>query len=193
MQFEQDGRVVSDPDDIVAKFNDFFVNIGKNISSKIPSSLAPFSSFLKNPISSFFTFDSCDPDEIVNIVKNFSGKDSFGYDMIPTSLVKCCINQISEPLSALVNRSFQTGLFSDQLKIAKVVPLFKGGNISSFENYRPISLLPCFSKILEKAAFSRIQTWLDTNNIISASQFGFHAKHSTYMALLDMCRSVSTR
>ena len=78
MQFEQDCRIVSDPDDIVAKFNDFFVNIGKNISSKISSSSVPFSSFLKNPISSSLTFDSCDPDEIVNIVKTLVEKTVLG-------------------------------------------------------------------------------------------------------------------
>ena len=93
--------------------------------------------------------------------------------MIPISLIKRCIHQISESLSAIVNRSFQTGLLPDQLKVAKVVLIFKNGNNSSFDNYRSISVLPGFSKILETAAFRRVENWLNNNNIISSNQYGF--------------------
>ena len=111
--------------------------------------------------------------------------------MIQIILINRCIHQISDPLSALVNRFLQTGVFPDQLKIAKVVPIFKNGNKSSFDHYRPISVFPSFSKTLKTAVLRRVENWLNDNNRIFSSQYGFRAKHSTYMALLDMYSSIS--
>jgi hypothetical protein len=65
------------------------------------------------------------------------------------------------------------------MKIAKVVPVFKSGNVNDINNYRPISLLCTFSKILEKIVANRLIKYLDLNNLISPNQFGFRAKHST--------------
>jgi len=113
VNFDSNGCKISQPDDIVEKFNDYFVNIGKNLSSKIPPNSVHFSSYRKNPLLHSFKFTSCDSSEIVEIVKDLNDKNSFGYDLITISIIKRCIFQISEPLSALVNISFQTGLFPD--------------------------------------------------------------------------------
>jgi len=79
------------------------------------------------------------------------------------------------------------------LKIAKVCPIFKGGASNEFSNYRPISVLPSFSKIFEKAVFNRLNSYISTNNILShmvfvqyGYQYGFRSKFSTYMSLLDL-------
>ena len=77
------------------------------------------------------------------------------------------------------------------LKIAKVIPVFKKGDPNCIENYRPISILSCFSKIFEKCVYARTIKFLDKYNILTKSQFGFRSKHSTTHALLDFIDKVS--
>ena len=81
-------------------------------------------------------------------------------------------------LSSLCNKSLATGVFPDNMKIAEVVPLYKGNSPHEETNYRPISLLTTMSKILEKIMYSRVYNFLDQTNQIYHSQYGFRAKHS---------------
>jgi hypothetical protein len=76
------------------------------------------------------------------------------------------------PLRHIINRSLETGYVPQQFKIAKVIPLFKAGDRSLPDNYQPISLLSCFTKILEKAVGRRLVSFLESNDIIPTSQFG---------------------
>ena len=99
--------------------------------------------------------------------------------------------QVVKPLVHIFNLSFSTGIFPSEMKIAKVIPLFKNGNKSDFSNYRPISLLSEFSKILEKLFNERLQQFLNTNNILSNSQYGFRAHMSTVHAALELTESIS--
>jgi hypothetical protein len=77
------------------------------------------------------------------------------------------------------------------MKIAKVVPLFKNGDPLSMDNYRPISLLSSFSKILEKIVANRLCKYLETNNLLSDSQFGFRSGHSTIHPMTHFANHVS--
>jgi len=104
--------------------------------------------------------------------------------------MKCCIEHVAVAISNLINLSFTTGCFPNQLKIAKICPIFKNGSKEVFSNYRPISVLPSFSKIFEKAAYIRIQSYINANDILTKRQYGFRPKHSTAMAVLDMCDKV---
>ena len=90
----------------------------------------------------------------------------------------------------MFNRVFSEGVFPNILKIAKVVPLFKKSDKSKPENYRPISLLPQFSKILEHLIKNRLLKLLDTFNIISKCQYGFRNTISTADALVDVIETV---
>ena len=76
--------------------------------------------------------------------------------------------------------------FPDKLKIPRVLPVFKSGNATSVSNYRPISILPCFSKILERIMYNRLYSFLSINNLLYEKQFGFQAGHSTDHAILQL-------
>ena len=184
--FILNGSKVTDKQMIVEEFNTFFSGVGDDLASNIPASNTHYSSFLSQSYMNSFALFPCDTTEIINIVNNFDSKVSFGHDSIPMCVLVKCVQNIAEPLSAILNCSFRSGLFPDQLKIAKVCPVFKGGVSSEFTNYRPISVLPSFSKIFEKAAFNRLNSYIMSNNIISKNQYGFRSKFSTYMALLDL-------
>jgi len=98
--------------------------------------------------------------------------------------IKKFIHVFSLPLLHLISKSLETGVIPNQLKIAKVVPIFKSGDKLSPDNYRPISLLPNFSKILEKVVSNRLIGFLGDHNLISEHQFGFRKGHSTIHPLM---------
>ena len=93
------------------------------------------------------------------------------------------MNIFSHPLSR--------GIFLDQMKITKVSPIFKNGKKSIASNYRPISVLPCFSKVLQRIMYNKLYSYLTENNILFNKQFGFRAGHSTEHALLELVDQIS--
>ena len=106
--------------------------------------------------------------------------------------LKKVINSIIKPFHHIVHLSLLTGIVPSQLKIAKVVPIFKSGDQTLLDNYRPISLLSNFSKILEKVVGNRLTTHLENNELLSPSQFGFRKGRSTVHPLVHFMNSVST-
>jgi hypothetical protein len=101
-------------------------------------------------------------------------------------LVKTSFNAISSPLLHIFNKSLEQGIVPEKFKVAKVVPVYKSGDPFDMNNYRPISLLCTFSKILEKVVFLRLMQYLNDNNLLSEDQFGFRPKHSTCHPMLDI-------
>jgi len=179
-----DGSTISNPQEVVDHFNDYFVNIGNTQAATIP----PFSTqhvFQSDrTFINSFVFYPTGAYEIVQIANGLQDKISFSIDCILTNIMKLTIPYISVVISALVNCSFRIGNFPNELKIAKVCTIFRAGPHKFFSNYRPISVLPCFSKIFEKAAYNRIQRYLNTSNMIENNQFRFRRDHSAYMAIL---------
>ena len=93
---------------------------------------------------------------------------------------------ILSPITLILNQSLSTGIFPDRLKIAKIIPLFKKEDPHKLDNYRPISLLPAFSKIFEKAVFIQLYEYFNKNNLLYKSQYGFCTLHSTELASLEI-------
>ena len=106
-------------------------------------------------------------------------KSSTGYDNISNKLIKHTRTVLVKPLTLLENQIIHTGEFPRQLKIARVKPLFKKGDETSFSNYRPISLLPSISKIFENVMAAQLVDYFTTNNLFCIQQFGFRPGHST--------------
>ena len=100
--------------------------------------------------------------------------------------MKKCFGVLHKPLLHIFNLSLQTGIFPGKLKIARITPLFKGGENYELGNYRPISVLPCFSKILEKIMYNRLYKYLTDNNMLYKKQFGFQEGHSTEHAIVQL-------
>ena len=144
-----------------------------------------------NYINSLF-FKNTTPGEIESITLNLKNKSSSGSDELSTALVKKVITLISKPLSEIINLSLTKSIVPDKMKIAKVIPLFKSGDNNIYKNYRPVSILPSFSKILEKAVYNRFTDYLTKFNILNKNQYGFKQKHSTAMAILDFVSRKNT-
>ena len=151
---DSNGNITSDPVVIANIFNRFFVNVSHDITKNIPRPNKSPVDFMGDRIeNSFFTAPSV-PFEISDIISAPKSGKSLGPNSIPMRVSKCLSPLISSPLSQIINESFQSGIFLDKMKLAKVIPLFKKGCPLTASNYRPISLLSVFSKITEK-----VYTW----------------------------------
>ena len=106
-------------------------------------------------------------------------------DSIPVSIFKRVFPIVSDLLLYLVNRSFNEGIFPDCLKIAEIVPIHKSGLVTAVDNYRPVSILPMFSKLFEKCMFVRLSDYLEKFSLLSESQFGFRKNRSTVNAVIE--------
>ena len=190
--FIVDGIVIDDGKTVADKFNEFFVNIGISLSKSISESPNHFSAYLKSPISDSMSLFMTDASEIIDIVMKLPNKNGVGTDDIPIHILKSSIAHVAEILSTIINCSFQSGIFPDGLKIAKVIPVFKDGENNLLTNYRPISVLSCFSKIFEKALYNRLLSFLERKNVIVNEQYGFRENHSTYMAVMKMYEGISS-
>jgi hypothetical protein len=110
--------------------------------------------------------------ETEKIVQNLKTSNACGYDEISSRVIKACSKAIISPLSHTSNQALAKGIFTSRLNFSIVKPLHKKGNKESISNYRPISLLLSFSKILEKVIFNRLYQHCIENNILSIHQYG---------------------
>jgi hypothetical protein len=132
------------------------------------------------------------PKEIENIMKTFKAKDSCGYDLIPLPITKLSAPYISSPLSYICNKILQSGVFPEQLKYAVVKPIHKMGDKTSLANYRPISLLTSFSKLVERVMYNRLVNHLAKYSIINPNQYGFQGNLSTDNAIYTILNETLT-
>ena len=189
--FVKDGMNVTNSVDIVNNFNEFFTNIGCKLAAAVPSSNSHYSSFMDGSYPNSFSLYLTNADEILSIVSGLKSKTSAGYDCIPVNVMKHSIISVCQPLACIINSSFSCGKVPAKLKLAKISPIFKDGKRDLFTNYRPISVLPSFSKIFEKLVYLRLESYLKSRLILSDSQFGFRRNHSSYMAVLDLHNNVT--
>ena len=172
--------------DIVNEFNDYFCNIGKELAQKIPNSRRTYNQFLNKQITSNFSFSTVDADLISKVLNSFKPKTSKGTDGISMKLLKSISHIMLEPLKILVNQSLMTSKFPSNLKLAKILPLIKKPNNFNIDNFRPISLLPSISKIIEKCVFLQIYEYFERHELLYASQYGYRKNHSTETACLEL-------
>ncbi len=108
------------------------------------------------------------------------------------SIIKQSINAISQPLTHIIHLSITHGIVPDEMKIARVIPLFKADDRDVFTNYRPVSILPSFSKFIERIIYNRFLEYFNKYSILSDKQYGFRKNHSTSLALVDLYDKIST-
>ena len=124
------------------------------------------------------------------ILLQLDDNKSPGPSNIPIKLLKISAPIIVPHLVSIFNLSFKTGIFPDLMKLAKVVPIFKAGSKLLVTNYRPISLLSVFSKILEKIVHKQLYEFLQLNSVIYESQFGFQKNRSTLHSLIEIVENI---
>ena len=178
-------RSISNSKEIAESFNHYFSNVANNLARNIQSSPVHFSKYLA---FSFFLRPTT-AQEIELVIKNLK-KTSPGHVQIDVTVIKHCSNVISGFLEYSINRSFQEGIFPNHLKIARITPIFKKGDKFSYKNYRPVSILSCFSKLFEKIMAPRLLNYLNNNSLLSDYQFGFRPNYGTQLAVQQLCQQM---
>ena len=144
-----------------------------------------------NDFACQFELPNITPDQIIDTFSELKVKKSTDFSGISTFFLKKVIHTISTPLAHIFNRSFETGLVPEQFKIAKITPIFKkGGDEDNVNDYRPISLLCIFSKILEKLVANSLKEYLISNEIINQYQFGFQDNNETAHPMIHLLNKV---
>lgn len=174
---------------IANSFNIFFRDIGKCLHDNIPTNNTPCITELPNyNPSTMFLFDTTTPEVCAKIM---SLKNSATINEgISANLCKQNANTLSPILSNLINTCFANGSFPQNLKISRIIPIYKDGYPLLATNYRPISILPVFSKIFESICCNRINNFIHRHNIIHDNQFGFQKNSGTLSAATSLIDSL---
>ena len=181
------GNEITDSQQIANVFNDYFCNVAENLKRDNGLVSSADDQVIRTEASDTrcqqsMKLEDSSPSEIIEIVKGLKNKSTSDMSVIPLKQVS---NVLAPVISCLVSTSLQQGIFPQKLKIAKVIPLHKGGSRAEVSNYRPISLLSCFSKIFEKIMQARLLDHLKSEKILFDSQYGFRAGHSCEHAILE--------
>ena len=146
-------------------------------------------SFFFNPVvASEIIFNPVVASEILSIPLN----KAHGLYSCPTRIIRSVRHILSKPLADIMNKSVSQGVYPSKIKHAKVIPVYKSEDETDPGNYRPISLLFNFNRIFEKVMFKRLKRFLDQNDILFRSQYGFRDKYSTQHAILDIVNTIQS-
>ena len=180
-----------DRNEMANEFNSYFVNIGPSLASKIDNNQQESWKWKSKTVKSMY-LEGVTEQEIISTVNQLKSKTSTDCDGLDMIIIKMTIDLISKPLCHIFNLSFTSGIFPNKMKISKVVPLFKTGDRHQLTNYRPISLISQFAKIIEKLFVCRLDNFLEKKHLINENQFGFRTKRSTALALMKLTDHINT-
>ena len=188
---DEEGKVYENAD-ACAEFNNFFSNIGAQLEMNIPpSAISPLEYLTPTENNDLDISLKTNNTEVASIIKTLNPVGG-GFDKISTEILLLTYKSILSHLTFFFNLCLQTASFPDKLKIAIIKPIHKAGDKNAFNNYRPISLLPVFSKILEKILHSYLLTYINEQSIINPLQFGFRRNHSTYMPIARIIDKITS-
>ena len=185
------GKYITDPQSISNVMNNYFCNIGKSLQDNIPpTGPDEFKNYLPPAIVNSFFLRPIEVDEIINLINKLNPRKSSGPDGISGKLLKLCPQIFAYNMKIIFNKAIETGEYPCEMKIAKVIALFKKGNKYISNNYRPISLLSIFDKIFEKLICKQLLSFMEKNKILYDFQFGFRKNHSTSLAMIETTDSI---
>ena len=182
-----DRKLVEDRRQISNGFNKFFASVAKKLNAKTRSSTLNhnnrddnFKSYLKNRVKNSIYMSPTSANEIEELVKNFQNDKASD---IPILVLKKCTKYISYHIAGFLNKFMEDGCFPSILKTGKITPIYKKDDPQKLNNYRPVTVIPIFSKIYEKVIYCRLYNFLTSMNVIYDKQFGFRKNHSTTHAV----------
>lgn len=185
-----DGEVITDQNKISNVFADYFANSIKILTENKQINTEKDCTTTSTNAINTMCFSPVTEESVCNIISNLPNKKSCGLDEVPIKLLKECCPELAHYLTIIINQSIYFGQFPALLKTAKIVPIYKKGDHQDVSNYRAISLLSAFSKVIEKAVCNGITLFLNQNRLLSSCQHGFREGFSTETATVDFIQSI---
>ena len=190
------GNLITDPKSIAEEFNNTFISMADNLlelrMNTAESSTNDLECRLKlfvasrKPDDELFTIPLITTELIIKYVKSLSDNAATGPDNVPTYAIKQAISIAAGHLTFVINSFFSNGEFPDAWKMARVTPIFKSGEQDLVINYRPISILPALSKIVERHVFLSLSSWFNKYNLLFSSQSSYRKHHSCITAMVNL-------
>ena len=173
--------------EITEGLNEFLSNAGENLASEFDDIKEnEFYRYLNAPVNQSFYIHKIETKEVSTQIANLENKKSAGHDGLTNKFLKLSLCYLIRPLTDIYNTSISTGIYPDELKVAKCVPIFKKGKKDDPSNYRPISILSSINKVFEKLLYQRLYEHFTKLNILYEFQYGFRQNHSTTQALIEI-------
>ena len=172
--------------------NEFFSKVGENLNAEIPrTNNISYRKYLNgiNRDHNRFLFTPVNEEQVVSIIKSLKNTGA-GLDDIPMFIFKENASKLASIITFICNKSLTTGVYPKGLTVARITCIFKAGNRKSAGNYRPIAILPCFSKILDKIVESQLQDYLISKQLLDPNQYGFRRCRSTEHALHSVIKTI---
>lgn len=184
----KEGTIIEEKEVVASCFNKTFAEVGKTLASKIKRNVN-YQENRRILQNSFFLMPT-DASEVKLVIEQLKNKKSTGNDGIQAEVIKFVADTIIVPLVRIINKIFETGYFPSALKTSIVIPIFKNGDRQDILNYRPISLITNFAKIVEKILKSRVAKYIEKYNLLSKMQFGFQQGKSTQDAIINLTERI---
>ena len=183
------GSLVTKPQQLADAQNEYFVDKITTIRDNLPPPTSdPLGKLQTLMHGRLCTFALCavHPDEVEKIVSGLNNSTAFGLDNIDTFAIKLIKTEIVPALTHIINLSISTQEFPSYWKKSKIIPLHKKDDLLNPKNYRPVAIVPIFSKVLERVIFNQLLEYLTTNHLIHPNHHAYRSSHSTTTALIQM-------
>ena len=187
------GETLTNTSEIANYINRHFAAIGPNLASKISTdedNVSP-EQFLTKTDPGFY-FKGVDSSRVLKLLNGVKIAKATGIDKISNRILKIAAPIIYKSLTDIFNLSIASNVFPSDWKVAKVSPVFKSGDQSDANNYRPISVLPTIARVFERLIFEQLYSYFNENKLLYSYQSGFRSLHSTVTALLDIINEWSS-
>ena len=183
------GSLIQKPQELAAAQNEYFIDKIDKILTNLPPPVSDPLSYLK----SLMVGRQCSldlavvhPDEVDQVISNLSNSTSFGLDQIDTYTIKLIRLEILPALTHIINLSITSKEFPSSWKKAKIIPLYKKDDVLNPKNYRPVAIIPIFSKVLERVIFNQMIKYMCDNKLLHPNHHAYRANHNTTTALIQM-------
>ena len=190
-QLSSDGKLITSPSGLGSTMNKFFVDKIRRLRRAIPLAMTDPLSKMKEAMETrqcTFQIRPVSETDVLKIISNLKNSSATGVDHMDTRTVKLAADLIAPAMTHIINLSISTSTFPDTWKFAKVIPLLKSMSSDPLlpKSYRPVALLPILSKVMEKAVFRQLVTYLEEKQLIHPNLHGSRAGHNTSTALIQL-------